>query len=321
MLNKIIILLLIIAAFFIGIGSTISYQNAVAGEDISFSTLQFVGFFLSVFVSGASIVLAIAAINLARASEQAMIQRSDESIRLQNEVFQKTTDALQRIESSTGVTEKRLEDIIGGRVGDISERLAETAIGSSGKAQTLDELQEKIKESLLEELKPHSVSRTVSTARRRANLEKRRQKYKKFQESALTAFANISSITTLKVGDGSYTADGIDLFDGVFRKGSHVIGVSTFSDFISPESAPRDFLFSVADALRDNIVEHVYFLLDADDPSTIESIRKHISTCLDPLKESPADKISVIASDQSNVAEIVGKLKIGSSKESKEVDE
>ena len=136
----------IVLSFSLGLISALLLKNAGTTQASTFTTTELVGFVLSVIVSGASMVLAVAAIALGRASEQAVVTRSDESIRLQNEVFTKTTEALQRIEASTGVTEKRIEDIIAGRVGDISHQIAEMA-SKGGKQSPKDfkELEENIR--------------------------------------------------------------------------------------------------------------------------------------------------------------------------------
>ena len=94
-------------------------RNILKKESIIFSTISLITFSIGIILSGASIVLAITAIMLGKISENAMIQRSDESIKLQTDVFVKTIEALQAIKASTGVTQKRIEDIISGRVGDI----------------------------------------------------------------------------------------------------------------------------------------------------------------------------------------------------------
>ena len=99
----------LLVAFLAGYFTSNVIANANAVNVYTFSTPDLINFILSVLLSGASIILAISAISLGKVSEQAMIQRSDESIRLQNEVFLKTTEALQRIESSTGVTENELK--------------------------------------------------------------------------------------------------------------------------------------------------------------------------------------------------------------------
>jgi len=124
---------IIVFSFSLGLIGALLISNSQSASTTSFSTTELIGFVMSVILSGASIVLAISAIALGRSSERAVIDRSDESIRLQNEVFVRTNEALQRIEASTGVTEKRIEDIITGRVGDISQKIAGLASeGASG---------------------------------------------------------------------------------------------------------------------------------------------------------------------------------------------
>ena len=120
----------LIISFLLGATVAILISNARVGTSTYFSTTELIGFALTVILSGAATVLAIAAIALGKSSEQAVIKRSDESIRLQNEVFVRTNEALQRIGTSTGVTERRIEDIISGRAGDISQWVAEKAVES-----------------------------------------------------------------------------------------------------------------------------------------------------------------------------------------------
>lgn len=112
-------------AFTIGILTTLLLLRIIQPLPEFFSASSLIVFIFGIALSAAAIVLSVAAISLGKASEQAMIERSDESIRLQNEVFARTTDALQRIKSSTGVTEKRIEDIISGRAGAISDRIVD----------------------------------------------------------------------------------------------------------------------------------------------------------------------------------------------------
>lgn len=149
----------LIIAFLLGFAAHAIGQNVGSTDTLTFSTPELINFVLSVLLSGASIFLAVAAIALGKFSEQAMIQRSDESIRLQNEVFQKTTEALQRIESSTGVTEKRIEDIISGRVGDISQKIAQIASqkqGSEGGVKP-KEIEDMVRLSLMESLAQEGI--------------------------------------------------------------------------------------------------------------------------------------------------------------------
>jgi regulator of protease activity HflC (stomatin/prohibitin superfamily) len=139
-------ILTVIVSLIIGMLSIFVIQNYLVAEKIEFNTLGLLGFVLSILFGGASIVLAFTAINLGKSSEQMMIERSEKSIELQNEVYIKTTEALKKIESSTGVTEKRIEDIIAGRVGDIASRLVDDKI-VTGKDK--DKLEHELRRSVI----------------------------------------------------------------------------------------------------------------------------------------------------------------------------
>lgn len=168
---------LIVVVFILGIIASKLILNGQTGAATTFSTTELIGFVLSVILSAASIVLAIAAITLGKSSEQAVIKRSDESIRLQNEVFIRTTEALQRIEASTGVTEKRIEDIISGRVGAISHEIAELATGKrKGIALNRNELENEIRHSILQGV---GVKEGLSPEEKEERIKKRKEKKNK----------------------------------------------------------------------------------------------------------------------------------------------
>jgi len=215
--------------FLVGVVVTLLYKNARAAETISFSSPGLITFLFGIALSGASIVLAIAAITLGKASEQAMIQRSDQSIRLQNEVFVKTTEALGRIESSTDVTEKRIEDIISGRAGELSRAIAER-IANQPEAKDPKVLENEIRQSLLERL---SLPRPVLSAEERAALEGEHERsqvaYRKFQSDTLIALAKLDSVNAEKIGDGKFGSSGDDLVDGIINVNGERIAVSSLS--------------------------------------------------------------------------------------------
>lgn len=221
----------LVVAFIVGVVATLIAENVVGSEAIAFSTVGLVSFLFSVALAGASIVLAIAAITLGRTSEQAMIDRSDESIRLQNDIFIKTTDALQRIESSTGVTEKRIEDIISGRVGDISQRVAERAFADRRlTGGTQKELAEEIRESLLDELSAARMKEHTEAAKKRNKKEAEAADcYARFKDATLLALANHQNVKSEKIAEGSVVASKEGLVDGIFTTASVRFGVASFS--------------------------------------------------------------------------------------------
>lgn len=160
-----------------------------------------------------------------------MIQRSDESIRLQNEVFMKTTDALQRIESSTGVTEKRIEDIVSGRAGAISERIVDRLLDDKTiRARSRRAIERDVMDSVLEELtSPVDDKDKQQRDDQREKIEFALQDFDKFTNRILVKLADLSATTTLKIGEGHFSGEGDELVDGVFDVDGNRIGVSTFT--------------------------------------------------------------------------------------------
>lgn len=220
---------LLLLAFIAGAVVVLLVENHVEGGGITFSTVSLIGFLFGIVLSGASTVLAIAAISLGKASEQAMIERSDQSIRLQNEVFVKTTDALSRIESSTGVTEKRIEDIVAGRAGTLSHRLAE-ALGSAEfeRAKDPKALEKRIRESLLAELGSPADGDPKAQADAAARRATEMKAYREFQTAVLLRLANSKELVAEKIGDGRFDSAGDNLVDGVFTVGDQRVGVCAF---------------------------------------------------------------------------------------------
>ncbi len=285
---------LILAIVYAASGAVVAelVRNVSGAEKLTFSTTELVGFLLSVVLSAASIVLAIAAIWLGKVSELSVIKRSDESIRLQNEVFIRTTEALQRIEASTGVTEKRIEDIISGRVGDISHKIAELTSGRSGLSQDRQSLEEEIKRSILSGVR--SPKEEKEDEKRRKAIIQRRERYKLFHQALLTSFANKPNVTAMKLGDGSFQGEGEELFDVVVEINGKKIAASAIQRPLG--SGFNQYLTQVAEAIASNTISHVYFVIDA--PSDQHGkLTEHIHSRLAVFKGDPQSRVFVICGD------------------------
>lgn len=286
-------LTLFIVYVLVGAASAEIVRNISGAEKLSFTTTELIGFVLSVVLSAASIVLAIAAIWMGKVSELSVIRRSDESIRLQNEVFVRTTEALQRIEASTGVTEKRIEDIIQGRVGAISHKIAELAAGGPGLMRDKESLEEQIRASILDGVR--SGRKGEPHEKLFNEFEARRKRYKVFHQAMLTAFSNKNNIVTKKLGDGQFQGVGEDIFDVVVEMGELRIGASAFAkrtidgDFSS-------YLEKVVRALINNVVAHVFLFVDSK-PEEQSTIHKLVSETLSAFKGDPQNHITVLCGD------------------------
>lgn len=292
----------LIIAFLLGYAIHGMMQNVLGATSLTFSTPELINFVLSVVLSGASTFLAIAAIALGKFSEQAMIQRSDESIRLQNEVFHKTTDALQRIESSTGVTEKRIEDIISGRVGDISQKIARIASEKQHSKGSLgeSEIAEMVRKSLLQSLKEEGVFSTRNSSaenRRRAEEENRKQvkeqadQYQTRHDRLLKAFSMRDDLKAVKLGHGSPDDSGDGLFDGIYlRKDSKRLAVIDFYTGHATDFFQKGISASLIE-LQKGSVEFVYIFLYEDIESFKKAFDDVISVSAPELREKIALKI------------------------------
>lgn len=284
-----------------------SQENAVS----SFTTTELIGFVMSVILSGASIVLAISAITLGKSSEQAVINRSDESIRLQTEVFTKTTDALQSIKQSTGVTEKRIEDIISGRAGDLSKQIAELTADETVSGQIdVKELEEKIKKSLTQSFERNGPSESEKEERmkRRAEVKAKRDQYEKYHESLLYSVANKPDVNIEKLGHGTPVddRDPKDRYDGIFVKDGVKTAISTFMPQDSAHVLGRsysDILRALALPLEEQEIERLYLVQfeDGETKSEITALEESIGL----MKQEIASRIKIAKVPYSNVDEWV----------------
>ena len=296
---------------FVAGGATILlFMNTFDAGQVTFSVTGIISFVFGIALSAASIVLAVAAITLGRASERATTERSDESIRLQNEVFAKTTEALSRIESSTGVTEKRIEDIIAGRAGAIAERLVEhRQIGSRSR----EEIEREIRESVRSEL-PASLRMQIEPKSKEleAKIKEAHELYEKFKNKVLFHISDQQSTKTRKIGDGKYRGSGDDLADGVFETASGRVAVCTFS--INPILAQQflaggDFITyidSILGEIASNTFHKVFFVydgkLDADN-----AFAKQIESRRLVAKEELCSRLIVVAGELPEVLERLSK--------------
>ena len=300
---------LLLLTFTLGVIAALMISNVQEGSSTTFTTTELIGFVLSVILSGASIVLAVTAIALGKSSEQAVIKRSDESIRLQNEVFIKTTEALQRIEASTGVTEKRIEDIISGRVGDISHQIAELAT-SGGKRRPRDtkELEESIRRSLLRTIRKESSEEELKTRKQKLIEEKEKEKrYQMSHERFLLTVANKNGVKAEKIGHGSISEEGDDLFDGIFNLENQRIAISTFREEVGSDSIQEFISKGAAEVNKGNINKFIIVLFSDEEK---DERARALSDQLSLMKEEIADNISIVTSSYDNPEEAAEKIKL-----------
>lgn len=294
----------VLGAFVLGSATVLFWQNAAGGENLTFSTVGLLTFLFSIALASTSIVLSVTAIGLGKASEQAMIARSDESIRLQNDIFVRTTDALQRIESSTGVTEKRLEDVISGRAGLISQRVAQRAVSDKlitdrARKQLERELTDSIRGELSDTIE-REVTEAGGKSSQRAAQERAelRARYLEFKQAVLLQMANTAGVRSEKFGDGAYGASGGGLVDGVFSVDGLRVGISTF--LIHPSFAEdwlqgfTDYVRRLAQEVAEGRFAHVFLAFDGD-VSSEDGFGAQFRSCVGLMRDELAEKLHLVS--------------------------
>ncbi len=284
---------LLALTFVLGLITALLVSNSQTGTSTTFTTTELISFVLSVLLSGASIVLAVTAIVLGKSSEQSVIQRSDESIRLQNDVFIKTTEALQRIEASTGVTEKRIEDIISGRVGDISQEIAKIATRGGRRPSDIRELEEDIRQSILSSIKSETREGEVQRIRQRRKEEQESEKrYQEAHQNLLLAIGNRDNVTIEKFGHGNLDGQGEGLFDGIFSHEGKKTAISTFREESKLEQIQEFISLSSLELARGFINNFILVLFTSDEEDEkVNSVKEQVSL----LKEDLSNNIQIVS--------------------------
>lgn len=300
-------------AFFLGGASYAILLNALNKELTTFSTTSLIGFVISILLSGASIILAIVAIILGKSSEDAMTTRSDSSIHLQNQIFQRTIDALQRIESSTGVTEKRVEDIIAGRVASVSQKIAAevaTEKRADSRQVQAEDIEKILKRSLLDR---NWISHASETSPEHAAKEEREKaerntevKYQSDHTEALRAFAMRNDLKAIKLGHGSPDQKAERLFDGLFvRADGKKIAMSTFRKDATVYL--QQFIPNALRELHQGAVEQIYMILFETNPA----MERVYESALSIIAPELAGRMALLVCPAEQINEKISSLNVG----------
>lgn len=261
-------------------------------EVIKFDTIGLIGFLISILFGGASIVLAITAINLGKSSEEIMITRSEKSIELQNDVYIKTTEALKRIESSTGVTEKRIEDIIAGRVGDIANRLVDDKLVVS---KDRERLENELRKSLSKEFSEDDIKKREEDRKKE---EESRKEYQKYKDSVLLSMANNSKTKALRISEGTFETEGENLVDAIFQINEKKVGICVFYNAPLYQrvfgSGIDHFINNLAEEISNNTFNKVYLVFN-EESNMMDNFVEEISKIKKVYKENIANEILIIS--------------------------
>lgn len=218
----------------VGVIAGLLLRNMFSSHQVSLSGPGLISFVFTVALGAASIILAIITVILSRQAEDALIRRSDEGIRLQSDVFVKTNEVLSKIQASTGVTEKRIEDIISGRTNIIAQEVFEKSF--TGKRdlseQTIEKLKNDLAESLKSELLPLITTDPRITLKRLEDMERKQQKrqkitneWKEFRAAVVDTAQKAPGIQLISESEGNFVAEAPDKFwDAIFDISGRKVG-------------------------------------------------------------------------------------------------
>lgn len=289
-------LLGVIISFLLGAWTTLLILNISNQEEsIVFSTLDLLGFVLSILFGGAGIVLAMVAINLGKSSEIAMINRNDASMKMQSDVFTKTIEALSEIKSSTGTTEKRIEDIIAGRIKLAADDISQSKVRSRDNVEKI--LKKSFSTSSDEELKKRRQART---------------RYKALHESILRSLVNAPDINSEKpIGHGGFDEEGIDLFDAVISVRNKKAGVSIFSseEILSEEyiSTFEEYITRVSREISKGTINFFFYVSDKES-DTSRRLNEMVAELAKVFKIDIQDKIIILAGENDALVKSISEL-------------
>lgn len=251
----------------VGLAAGLSIRNLLSAEEIHFSTAGIVSFVFTVALGGSAIILAVITIVLSRGAEDALIRRSDEGIRLQNDVFVRTNEVLSRIQASTGVTEKRIEDIIAGRTSVIAAEVVEKSLpAESGVSkQFIEKISKALADSLKSELVPLLSATSSGAMERLEQMEAKQnrahmiaQEWREYRQSVVDELRARSGVTIQFECEGNTGADSPEEFWDIVLDVSGkrvVLDIHTKSQFL--EKGGSYHLLFVQSAYREQFAKNI----------------------------------------------------------------
>lgn len=281
-LTSIVILFI---AFFLGMVFMIMVNRFLATAQITLSSQAFISLVFTIALGATSLILALIAIGLSRATEEILVRRGNESVRLQNEIFLRTSEVLTRIQTSTGVTEKRLEDMISGRTGIIEQQAIEKYLPKKGtrlSEELLESMAKDITDSIRKEM-TSLVSLPPSKAKERldklefkqSRIETISDNWKIYRESILNRIKKCPEINLISEAAGNTNAETADRFwDMLIQIGDKRIAVDVHTKeqflgslFLKDLSERRNYIRRFAWRVNEDDIALAFIVVDYEIPS------------------------------------------------------
>ena len=253
---------LLLLAFVLGVITVLLVVNSQTGTLTTFTTIDLIGFVLSVLLSGVSITLAVTAIAIGKSSEQSVI-------RLQTDIFDKTTNVLNTISASTGVTEKR--------IGDISGYLAQE-ITENKKPKNDEELESFIRQRLRTKQREESAAEKERRIQLRAEENEQESKYQKAYSALLLGIANRNKVKIERLMEGSMSNDSEGVFDAIYKHNDKRIAITTFRNNETLNFLTKYILKSVTELKKGLISKFIIVLFSSEEPDNrVSLIQEYLS--------------------------------------------
>lgn len=230
------LLITVIISLIVGFVAGFILNNLLVEKQLTFSTASVISFVFTVALGGCSIILAIVTTILSKQAETSLVRRSEEGIKLQTDIFVRTNEVLSKIQSSTGVTEKRIEDIISGRTAIIAQEVIDKSMPMGAERFTA-EFQEKIKKDLAESLRtellpllkippsglPEYLDELDAKQKRKKEIS---DNWKTFRDAFIAEAKKHSEITIVSEAEGHLSAETPDKFwDALVTIGDKQYGI------------------------------------------------------------------------------------------------
>jgi|GEM_PF-4222498 hypothetical protein len=277
-------ILIFILGFFVAILVALLFQSMLKNASLTLSTVDLLNLVFSSALSVSSIFLAITAIILSKRSEEIIINRATESRDLQSTLFTRTIEVLARIESSSGINEKRIDDL--------SRQLADLPKHAGQNRE--EEIRKIVRTNLLPE------SSVTSPRASTQFFEQESKKEEEFKSKVVLGVANIDKVSIERMGEGDVNGEGDDLVDSIYSIDGKRFTVSTFYikgdneiDYLDNETL-QSYLLSLAKRISDGAYVKAFLVfnkLQAAD-SDFEKIYKEFIQVTDAKVNS---KINIIA--------------------------
>lgn len=267
-------ILLAVVSFILGITAVFVTQNILAKEQIQWSTGSLLSLVSTVALGAASVTLTWVAHRISKDSEQKLTG-----------VFLQTTNALSIIQASTGVTEKRVEDIISGR----ATNLIAAAVAEKSRQQhhlspeAANKMKNDIAQSLRNELLPLLTSSPSQYSDRLSSIEHQQQTTVKMWENwhtfSTSIFDALNEFSDVEIIDDTLgllaSSSSLGFWDGLLQIGTKRIALAIQTkaqldqSILSSNQAPGDhdvydYLIKTSWRVRQDKPDFAFIVLDCD---------------------------------------------------------